>query len=181
MIWRSTSKWKKMKTKNKGCFSSTKTQMNQKIVKNWDKFWRRNSKIKKISFKTIMTTLQRFRARALITLNSPQRRKQKQKIWKLKENISFYKKKKTMFKINYKNYEIETSLTRRRRIIEINKNFVIKVLKLKRQRSTIDLKSTNFNIYNDKNFKKFKNWTRNVFNVFEINFFCFFLKRIKIN
>ena len=51
-----------------------------------------------------------------------------------------------------------------------------KILKLKRQRSTIDLKLTNFDIYNDKSFKEFKNWTRNVFNAFEVNFFYFFLK-----
>ena len=37
------------------------------------------------------------------------------------------------------------------------KIFFAKSLKLKQQRLTIDLKSTNFNIYNNKNFKKFKN------------------------
>ena len=69
----------------------------------------------------------------------------------------------------------------RHKIIKINEDFFAKVLKLKRQRSTIDLKSTNLNIYNNKSFKKFKSWTRNVFNVFKINFFYFFLKLIKIN
>ena len=49
------------------------------------------------------------------------------------------------------------SLTRRRKITKIDKNLFAKILKLKRQRSTIDLKLTNFDIYNDKNFKKFKN------------------------
>ena len=49
------------------------------------------------------------------------------------------------------------SLTRRRRITKIDENFFMKILKLKRQRSTIDLKSINLNIYNNKSFKKFKN------------------------
>ena len=75
-----------------------------------------------------------------------------------------------------KNDEVEASSTRRRRITKINENLFAKVLKLKRQHSTIDLKSTNLNIYNNKNFKKFKNWTRNVLNAFEINFFYFLLK-----
>ena len=48
-------------------------------------------------------------------------------------------------------------LTRRRKIIKINKNLFIKILKLKQQCSIINLKSTNFDIYNNKNFKKFKN------------------------
>ena len=48
------------------------------------------------------------------------------------------------------------SLTQRRRIIKIDENLA-KVLELKRQRLIIDLKSTNFDIYNDKSFKKFKN------------------------
>ena len=56
-----------------------------------------------------------------------------------------------------KNDEVETSSTRRRRITKIDENFFAKVSKLKRQRSTINLKSTNFDIYNDKSFKKFKN------------------------
>ena len=49
------------------------------------------------------------------------------------------------------------SSTRRRKIIKIDENFLMKVLRLKRQRSTIDLKSTNLDIHNNKNFKKFKN------------------------
>ena len=56
-----------------------------------------------------------------------------------------------------KNDKIKTSSTRRRKITKIDENFLAKILKLKRQRSTIDLKSTNFNIYNNKSFKKFKN------------------------
>ena len=56
-----------------------------------------------------------------------------------------------------KNDEVEALSTRRRKITEIDENFFAKILKLKRQRLTIDLKSTNLNIYNDKSFKKFKN------------------------
>ena len=56
-----------------------------------------------------------------------------------------------------KNDEVEMLSTRRRRITKIDENLFAKILKLKRQRSIIDLKSTNLNIYNDKNFKKFKN------------------------
>ena len=77
--------------------------------------------------------------------------------------------------------KVETSSTRRRRITEIDENFLAKVSELKRQRLTIDLKLTNLDIYNDKSFKKFKNWTHNVLNVFETSFFYFFSKWIKIN
>ena len=56
-----------------------------------------------------------------------------------------------------KNDEIEASSTRRRKITKINENLLAKILKLKRQRSTIDLKSTNLDIYNNKSFKEFKN------------------------
>ena len=52
--------------------------------------------------------------------------------------------------------EVETLSTRRRKITKVDKNFFAKILKLKQQRSTIDLKLTNFDIYNDKSFKKFK-------------------------
>ena len=55
------------------------------------------------------------------------------------------------------NDEIKTQLTQRCKTIEINKNLLIKILKLKRQRLIIDSKFTNLNIYHDKNFKKFKN------------------------
>ena len=72
-------------------------------------------------------------------------------------------------------------LTRRRKIIEIVENLLIKVLKLKQQRLIINLKFTNFDIYYNKSFKKFKNWTRNAFNAFEINFLYFFSKWIKIS
>ena len=47
-------------------------------------------------------------------------------------------------------------LTRRRKMIKINENLLIKVSELKRQRLIIDLKFTNLNIYYDKSFKKFK-------------------------
>ena len=90
------------------------------------------------------------------------------------------KKNKRLLKL-IKNDKIKTSSTRRRKITKIDENLFAKILKLKRQRSIIDLKSTDLNIYNDKNFKKFKNWTRNVLNAFEINSFYFFLKWIKIN
>ena len=56
-----------------------------------------------------------------------------------------------------KNDEVETSSTRRRKITKIDENLFAKTSKLKRQRSIIDLKSTNLDTYNDKSFKKFKN------------------------
>ena len=56
-----------------------------------------------------------------------------------------------------RNNEIKTQLTRRRKTIKINENFLIEISELKQQRLIIDLKFINFNIYHDKNFKKFKN------------------------
>ena len=109
------------------------------------------------------------------------KKKTKTKNLKIKrEYLILQKRNKRLLKL-IKNDEIETSSTRCRRITKVDENFLAKVLKLKRQRLIIDLKSTNFNIYNDKSFKKFKNWTRNAFNAFEINFFYFFSKWIKIN
>ena len=102
--------------------------------------------------------------------------KAKTKNLKVKRKYLILQERNKQFLKSIKNDKIETSSTRRRKITEIDENFLAKVSKLKRQRSTIDLKSANLNIYNDKNFKKFKNWTRNVFNVFETNLFYFFLK-----
>ena len=107
--------------------------------------------------------------------------KTKTKNLKIKRKYFILQEKNKRFLKLIRNDEIETSSTRRRKITKIDENFFIKTLKLKRQRSTIDLKSTNLDIYNDKSFKKFKNWTRNILNAFKINFFYFFSKWIKIN
>ena len=76
---------------------------------------------------------------------------------KIKREYFILQKKNKRFLKLIKNNEVETSSTRRRKITKIDENLFTKALKLKRQRSTIDLKSTNFNIYNNKSFKKFKN------------------------
>ena len=73
-----------------------------------------------------------------------------------KKYLILQKRNKRLLK-SIKNDELETSSTQRRRIIEIDENFLAKTLKLKRQRLIINLKSTNLNICNDKSFKKFKN------------------------
>ena len=104
------------------------------------------------------------------------KKKAKTKNLKIKRKyLILQEKNKRLLKL-IKNDEVKMSLTRRRKIIKIDENLLAKVSGLKRQHSTINLKSTNFDIYNDKSFKKFKNWTRNVLNVFKINFFYFFLK-----
>ena len=104
------------------------------------------------------------------------KKKTKIKNLKVKKEYLILQEKNKWFLKSIKDDEIETLSTRRRKIIKIDKNLFAKASKLKRQRLTIDLKLTNFDIYNDKNFKKFKNWTRNTFNAFEINLFYFFLK-----
>ena len=102
--------------------------------------------------------------------------KAKTKNLKVKRKYLILQEKNKRFLKLIKNDEIETLSTRRRRIIKIDENLFTKISKLKRQRSIIDLKSTNLDIYNDKNFKKFKNWTRNVFNAFKVSFSYFFSK-----
>ena len=109
------------------------------------------------------------------------KKRKKTKNLKIKRKYLILQERNRRLLKSIKDDEVETSSTRRRRITKIDENLFAKVLKLKRQRSTIDLKLTNLDIYNNKNFKKFKNWTRNVFNAFEINFSYFFLKWIKIN
>ena len=84
------------------------------------------------------------------------KKRTKTKNLKIKKKYLILQEKNRRFLKSIKNDEIETSSTRRRRIIKIDENFFMKDSKLKRQRSTIDLKSTNFDIYNDKSFKKFK-------------------------
>ena len=81
----------------------------------------------------------------------------KTKNLKVKRKYLILQKRNKRFLKSIRNDEVETSSTRRRRITEIDEDFFTKTSKLKRQRSTIDLKSTNLDIYNDKNFKKFKN------------------------
>ena len=104
------------------------------------------------------------------------KKRTKTKNLKVKKEYFILQKRNKRFLKSIKNDEVETSSTWRRKITEIDENLFAKTLKLKRQRSTINLKSTNLDIYNDKNFKKFKNWTRNVFNAFETNLFYFFSK-----
>ena len=83
--------------------------------------------------------------------------KTKTKNLKTKKKYLILQKRNKQFLKLIKNDEIETSSTRRRRITKIDENFLAKISRLKRQRSTINLKSTNLDIYNNKNFKKFKN------------------------
>ena len=104
------------------------------------------------------------------------KKKTKIKNLKIKKKYFILQKRNKWFLKSIKDDKIETSSTRRRKITKIDKNLFAKTLKLKRQRSTIDLKSTNLDIYNNKSFKKFKNWTCNVLNAFEISFFYFFSK-----
>ena len=84
------------------------------------------------------------------------KKKTKTKNLKIKRKYFILQKRNKRFLKLIKNDKIKTLSTRRRRITKINENFLAKTLKLKRQRLTIDLKLTNFNIYNDKSFKKFK-------------------------
>ena len=85
------------------------------------------------------------------------KKRTKTKNLKIKRKYFILQEKNKRLLKSIKNNEIEILSTRHRRITRIDEDFFTKILKLKRQRLTIDLKSTNFNIYNDKSFKKFKN------------------------
>ena len=85
------------------------------------------------------------------------KKKAKTKNLKIKRKYLILQKRNKRFLKSIKNDKIKTSSTRRRRITKIDENLFAKTLKLKRQHSTINLKSTNLDIYNDKSFKKFKN------------------------
>ena len=85
------------------------------------------------------------------------KKKIKKKNLKIKRKYFILQKRNKRFLKLIKNDEVKTSLTQRRKITKINKNFFAKALRLKQQRSIINSKLTNFNIYNDKSFKKFKN------------------------
>ena len=83
--------------------------------------------------------------------------KTKTKNLKIKKKYLILQERNKRFLKSIKDDEVKTSSTRRRKITKIDENFLAKVSKLKRQHSTINLKSTNLNNYNKKNFKKFKN------------------------
>ena len=85
------------------------------------------------------------------------KKKTKTKNLKIKREYLILQKRNKRFLKSIKNDKIVTSSTQRRIIIKIDKNFLAKTSKSKRQCSTIDLKSTNLDIYNNKSFKKFKN------------------------
>ena len=85
------------------------------------------------------------------------KKRAKTKNLKVKKEYFILQERNKRFLKSIKNDEIETSSTRRHKITKVDENLFIKALKLKRQRSTINLKSMNLNIYNDKSFKKFKN------------------------
>ena len=52
--------------------------------------------------------------------------------------------------------KVEMSTKRKRNVASANDNFLNKTSQFKRQRSIIELKSTNLNLYYNKNYKKFK-------------------------
>ena len=85
------------------------------------------------------------------------KKRTKTKNLKTKRKYFILQERNKRFLKSIKNDKVETSSTRRRKIIKIDENLFAKALKLKRQRLTINLKLTNFDIYNDKSFKKFKN------------------------
>ena len=85
------------------------------------------------------------------------KKRKKAKNLKIKRKYFILQERNRSLREFLRNDEIKTQLTRRRKTIEINENFLIKVLELKRQRLIIDLKFINLNIYHDKSFKKFKN------------------------
>ena len=85
------------------------------------------------------------------------KKRTKTKNLKVKKKYFILQKRNKRFLKLIKDDKVEALSTRRRRITKIDENLLAKISKLKRQRSTIDLKLTNFDIYNDKSFKKFKN------------------------
>ena len=80
----------------------------------------------------------------------------KAKNLKVKRKYLILQKRKKRLREFLRNDKVKTSLTRRRRTIEIDESFLTEVSKLKQQRLIINLKSTNLNIYYNKSFKKFK-------------------------
>ena len=76
--------------------------------------------------------------------------------------------------------EVQTLTKRKRNIVLMNDNSSNEIFQFKRQRSIVELKSTNLNLYYDKSYKEFKDWIRNVLNAFEINSFYFFNEWKKI-
>ena len=76
---------------------------------------------------------------------------------KIKRKYFILQKRNRQFLKSITKNKIKMSFTQRRRLTKADENFLAKILKSKRQRLTIDLKSINLDVYNNKNFKKFKN------------------------
>ena len=84
------------------------------------------------------------------------KKRKKTKNLKVKREYFILQERNKRLRESLRDDEIKTQSTRRRRTIKIDENFLTETSELKRQRSIIDLKFTNLNIYHDKSFKKFK-------------------------
>ena len=92
---------------------------------------------------------------------------------KVKREYQILLKKNKRLQTSFQNDEVNVSIKRRRSVVRTSDNSFDETFQFKRQRSVVELKSTNLNLYYDKSYKEFKNWIRNALNAFEINSFYF--------
>ena len=76
---------------------------------------------------------------------------------KVKREYQILLKRNKRLQISFRNDEISASIRRKHSIVRVNDNFFDKTFQFKCQRSVVELKSTNLNLYYDKNYKAFKN------------------------
>ena len=109
-----------------------------------------------------------------------EKKRTRNKNLKIKKEYQILLKKNKRLQIFIWENKVQTLTKRKRNIVSTNDDFSNEILQFKRQRSIIELKSTNLNLYYDKSYKKFKDWIRNIFNAFKVNLFYFFNKWEKI-
>ena len=76
---------------------------------------------------------------------------------KIKRKYQILLKKNKRLQIFIRENEIQTSTKCKRNVISMSDDSSDEIFQLKRQRSIVELKSANLNLYYDKNYKEFKN------------------------
>ena len=91
------------------------------------------------------------------TLRLSRRKRARNKNLKVKREYQILLKKNKRLQTFFQNDEVNVSIRRRRSVVRASNDFFNEISQFKRQRSVVELKSANLNLYYDKSYKEFKN------------------------
>ena len=86
-----------------------------------------------------------------------EKKRARNKNLKVKRKYQILLKKNKRLQIFFQNDKVNVSIRCKRSVARASNNFFNKIFQLKCQRSIVELKSTNLNLYYNKNYKEFKN------------------------